>query len=162
MLCPALGLYLMRSERPDLPLIPLKGKLPWMLNMSQTLIFIPSRCLKSRSWACSRNPPGLINMSWSLESKWNTSGTPPNKIFAAINVRINDNKWHGRLGYGSTVPSCMRFQDGRYAVIRFITLTALWPERAEFNHAARQKCPQDENIGWAWIYQTTFIRYWIW
>lgn len=109
--------------------------------MSQTLILIPCRCPKSRSQACSGNPPGLINMSRSLESKWNTSGTPPNKIFAAINVRINDNKWHGRLRYGSTVPSCMRFQDGRYAVIRFITLTVLWPKQAEFNHAAQLKMP---------------------
>lgn len=139
-----------------------EGKLPWMLSMSQTHIFILCSCPKSRSRACSPNPSSIINMSYSLESKWNTSGTPPNKIFAAINVRINDNKWHGRLRYGPTVLSCMRFQDRRYAVMRFITLTALWPNWAEFNHAARQKCPQDENTGRPWIYKATLIWYWIW
>lgn len=39
------------------------------------------------------SPTQLINMSWSTaQSKRNTQDTPPNNIFAAINVKINDNK----------------------------------------------------------------------
>lgn len=38
------------------------------------------------------HPTGLINMSLSNTSTCNTQDTPPNNIFAAINVRINDNK----------------------------------------------------------------------
>lgn len=39
------------------------------------------------------SPTQLINMSWSTaQSKGNTQDTPPNNIFAAINVKINDNK----------------------------------------------------------------------
>lgn len=40
------------------------------------------------------SPTHLINMSQSTaQSKWNTQDTPPDNIFAAINVKINDNKW---------------------------------------------------------------------
>lgn len=36
----------------------------------------------------------LINISWSMvQSRWNTQDTPPNTIFAAMNVKINHNKW---------------------------------------------------------------------
>lgn len=81
------------------PWFPYKGKLPGMLNISQTFTVMPLQMSRSQGLGHFGLLGVSIQHNWSIchrsraQSKWNPQDTPPNNIFAAINVKINDNKW---------------------------------------------------------------------
>lgn len=81
------------------PWFPYKGKLPGMLKISQTFMVMPLQMSRSQGLGQFGLLGVSIQHSWSIchssraQSNWNPQDPPPNNIFAAIKVKINDNKW---------------------------------------------------------------------
>lgn len=81
------------------PCFPYNGKLPGMVKISQTVTVMPLQVFRSQGLGHFDRLGVSIQHGWSIchcsraQSNWNPQDTPPNNIFAAMNVKINDNKW---------------------------------------------------------------------